>query len=267
MALSMTNFPPAFLDEIRSRLPVSRVVGARVQLRRQGRELVGLSPFKTEKTPSFTVNDQKRFYHCFATGEHGDIFKFIMEMEGLRFPEAVARLAEMAGVPMPEVSPEEKRRDDDHKRLLAVVEAATTYFERQLEGDAGREARSLLANRGVTTELQRRFRLGWSPRGTDHLALHLKAGGFQVGDMVTAGVLIGGSDVPHPYDRFRGRVMIPITDPRNRPIAFSARTIEPGGQPKYINSPETPLFRKGATLFNMHAARPAAHDHHDLIVV
>src|SRR5262245_10420986 len=133
------RFPPSLLDEIRARLPVSQVVGRRVILKRAGREYKGLSPFKTEKTPSFTVNDRKGFYHCFASGEHGDIFTFLMKTEGVSFPEAVERLAEEAGVPMPKAAPRDAAAEDQRTRLYDLLAASVAFFEKQLNGSQGAE--------------------------------------------------------------------------------------------------------------------------------
>src|SRR5690606_9000947 len=157
------RFPPALLDEIRARLSVSQVVARKVALKRKGREYAGLSPFKTEKTPSFFVNDQKGFYHCFASGEHGDIFTFLMKTEGLSFPEAVERLAAEAGVPMPRMTNVEARQEDQRARLSAVLEASLAFFEAQLRGSPGAEARSYLDLRGLSRETSARFQLGYAP--------------------------------------------------------------------------------------------------------
>src|SRR6185295_10590904 len=153
------RYPPNFLDEIRARLSVSQVVGRKVALKRAGREHKGPSPFKTEKTPSFTVNDQKGFYHCFASGEHGDIFTFVMRTEGLSFPEAVERLAGEAGVPMPARDPEMEAREKERATLYEVMDMAAAFFEESLQGRAGANARGYLSNRGLGPDLQRRFRV------------------------------------------------------------------------------------------------------------
>ena len=160
------RFPPQFLDELRARLPVSEVVGRRVKLKRAGREFKGLSPFNQEKTPSFTVNDQKGFYHDFSSGKHGDIFGFVMETEGVTFPEAVERLASMAGLPMPKVSREDEAREERRKTLHDVVEIAAKFFEATLAARAGAKARGYLADRGLDPATQLKFRIGYAPRGT-----------------------------------------------------------------------------------------------------
>ena len=261
------RFPPSLLDEIRARLPVSQVVSRKVALKRAGREFKGLSPFKQERTPSFTVNDQKGFYHCFASGEHGDIFAFVVKTEGLSFPEAVEQLAQEAGVPMPEAGPRDIQAEDERTRLYALVAAATEYFEAQLAAASGQDAKRYLDKRGLTREAIGRFRLGYAPNSKSALKEHLGKAGFSTAEMVASGMLIAGDDIPVPYDRFRHRIMFPITNPKGRVIAFGGRALDPDAPAKYLNSPETPLFHKGGVLFNAHNARGPAHDKNQIIVV
>ena len=261
------RFTPQFLDELRARLPVSEVVGRRVKLRKQGREFIGLSPFNKEKSPSFTVNDQKGFFHDFSSGKHGDIFGFVMETEGVGFPEAVERLAQLAGVPLPKVSHEDEARDARRKTLHDVMELAAKFFEATLAGRAGAKARGYLADRGLDPTTQLKFRLGYATNERFALKEHLGSHGIPVEDMVEAGLLVSGDDIPLPFDRFRDRVMFPITDLRGRVIAFGGRALEKDAQAKYLNSPETPLFHKGATLYNIASARQAAHDGASVIAV
>ena len=261
------RFTPQFLDELRARLPVSEVVGKRVKLRKQGREFIGLSPFNKEKSPSFTVNDQKGFFHDFSSGKHGDIFGFVMETEGVTFPEAVERLAQLAGVPLPKVSREDEQRSARAKTLHDVMELAAKFFEATLAARSGAKARGYLADRGIDAATQLKFRLGYAPGERFALKEHLGSHGIPAEDMVEAGLLIAGDDIPVPFDRFRDRVMFPITDLRGRVIAFGGRALEKDAQAKYLNSPETPLFHKGATLYNIATARQATHDGAQLIVV
>ena len=261
------RFTPQFLDELRARLPVSEVVGRRVKLRKQGREFIGLSPFNKEKSPSFTVNDQKGFFHDFSSGKHGDIFGFVMETEGVQFPEAVERLAQMAGVPLPKVSQEDEQRDARRKTLHDVMELAAKYFEATLSGRAGAKARGYLADRGLDAATQVKFRLGYATNERFALKEHLGSHGIPVEDMVEAGLLVAGDDIPLPFDRFRDRVMFPITDLRGRVIAFGGRALDKDVPAKYLNSPETPLFHKGATLYNIATARQAAHDGAPVVAV
>ncbi|MBS0233627.1 MAG: DNA primase [Proteobacteria bacterium] len=261
------RFSPNFLDEIRSRLSVSQVVGRKVALKKAGREYRGLSPFKAEKSPSFFVNDQKGFYHCFASGEHGDIFTFLMKTEGLDFPEAVERLAAEAGVPMPKQPERNVEQEDERERLYRLLEASAAFFENSLRGGLGLEARRYLEGRGLAAETIASFRLGFAPNSRSALSAHLKSKGFSPADMATAGMLIAGDDIPEPYDRFRNRVMFPILDLKGRVIAFGGRALDKNAPAKYLNSPETPLFHKGHILFNAARARTASHDRNRVVVV
>jgi len=261
------RYPPHFLDEIRARLSVSQVVGRKVPLKRAGREFKGLSPFKDERTPSFTVNDQKGFYHCFASGEHGDIFTFLMKTEGLSFPEAVERLAGEAGVPMPKVSAREEAREDERQRLYRLMETSAAFFEAALNSGPGAEARRYLEKRGLARDTIRSFRIGYGPNDKSALRSHLAKAGFTTEEMIASGMLIGGDDIPVAYDRFRHRVIFPITDLRDRVIAFGGRALDPDQPAKYLNSPETPLFHKGHVLFNAFSARGPAHDKARVIAV
>lgn len=266
------RFDDRFLDEIRARLSVSHVVGRRVPLKKSGREYRGLSPFKAERTPSFFVNDAKGFYHCFASGEHGDIFKFLMTTEGLSFPEAVERLAEEAGLQMPKPTSREAEArhvevQDQRERLYALMAASAQFFRDQLAGQPGAEARAYIARRGLKRETIGEFGLGYAPNARSALKEHLARQGFTVADMVASGMLIGGDDIPVPYDRFRHRVMFPIADLKGRVIAFGGRALDPSQPAKYLNSPETPLFHKGNVLFNAARARPFSHKSQRVIVV
>jgi DNA primase len=261
------RFPAQFLDELRARLPVSEVVGRRVALKKAGREYKGLSPFNKEKTPSFFVNDQKQAWFDFSSGKNGSIFDFVMETEGVTFPEAVERLAAMAGVAMPKFSKEEEAREEKRRTLYDVLELAAKFFEATLAARGGAKARGYLADRGLEPATQLTFRLGYAPAERFALKEHLGEQGVPVADMVEAGLLIAGDDIPVPYDRFRDRVMFPIADFRGRIVAFGGRALAADAQAKYLNSPETPLFHKGATLYNGAAARQAVHDGAPLIAV
>src|SRR6266404_4329648 len=261
------RFPPSFLDELKARLQVSDVVGRRVKLKKAGREWKGLSPFQQEKTPSFTVNDQKQFYHDFSTGKHGNIFDFVMETEGVNFVEAVERLASMAGMPLPAVTPDAARHEQRRKTLYDVMELAAKFFADTLASRNGAKARGYLGDRGISPATQLQFRLGYAPPDRFALKEHLGAQGISTEDMVEAGLLVAGEDKPVPFDRFRDRVMFPITDARGRVIAFGGRALEKDVPAKYLNSPETPLFHKGDNLYNLATARQAAHNGSALIVV
>ena len=261
------RFTPEFLEELSARLPVSEVVGKRVKLKRAGREWKGLSPFQQEKSPSFTVNDQKGFYHDFSSGKHGSIYDFVMETEGVSFPEAVERLAAMAGMALPAASPDAARHEKRRKTLHDVMDLAATFFSDTLNSRHGAKGRGYLADRAISPATQLQFRLGYAPNERYALKEHLGAQGVSTEDMVEAGLLIGGADVPVPFDRFRDRVMFPITDLRGRVIAFGGRALEKDVPAKYMNSPETPLFHKGDNLYNHMPARQAAHNGSPLIVV
>src|SRR5947207_11071124 len=254
------RFPPSLLDEIRARLPVSQVVARKVALKRAGREMKGLSPFKQERTPSFFVNDHKGSWFDFSSGQNGDIFKFLMLTEGLSFPEAVERLAEQAGLPLPKPSRDDAAREERRKTLNEIVELAAKFFEVALASRAGARARGYLADRGIDPATQLKFRLGYAANERFALKEHMGKLGVATDAMIEAGLLVAGEDIPLPYDRFRERVMFPISDVRNRVIAFGGRALEKEAQAKYLNSPETPLFHKGATLYNIASARAAAHE-------
>jgi DNA primase len=261
------RFPPSFLEEIRARVPVSAVVGRRVKLKKQGREWRGLSPFNAEKTPSFYVNDQKMAWFDFSSGKNGNVFDFVMLTEGLTFPEAVERLAGEAGLSLPKPSPEAERREEARRTLSDVLELAAKFFEASLQGRAGAKARGYLADREIGPEAQASFRLGYAPGERFALRDHLAAKGVSKEDMIGAGLLVHGEDIAVPYDRFRDRVMFPIEDLRGRVIAFGGRALDADAPAKYLNSPETALFQKGAIVYNAHRARKAAHDAGRVIVV
>ena len=261
-------FTRQFLDEIIARLPVSDVVGKRVKLKRSGREWRGLSPFHQEKTPSFFVNDQKQAWFDFSAGLNGNIFDFVMRTEGATFPEAVERLAAMAGLQLPAVSPDAARREERRKTLYDVMELAVKFFADTLASRLGAKARGYLADRAISPATQLQFRLGYAPAGERFALKEFLGGqGIPVPDMIEAGLLVAGDDIPVPYDRFRDRVMFPIADTRGRIIAFGGRALEKDVPAKYLNSPETPLFHKGDNLYNHAPARTAAHNGASLVVV
>jgi len=261
------RFTPQFLDELRARLPVSEVVGRRVKLRKAGREFKGLSPFNKEKTPSFFVNDQKAMWFDFSSGKNGNIFDFLMLTEGVSFPEAVERLAAQAGVPLPVMTHEAAAHEERRKTLHDIVELAAGFFQSTLASRHGARGRGYLLDRGVHASTQLKFRLGYATPEQYALKEHLGALKISTEDMAEAGLVVTGEDIPVPYDRFRDRVMFPIGDWRGRVIAFGGRALDKDVSAKYLNSPETPLFHKGATLYNIAAARKAAHDGARVIAV
>ena len=256
-------FPPGFLDELRNRISLSGLVGRRVKLTRRGREHAGLCPFHHEKTPSFYVVDDKNFFHCFGCGAHGDAIGFVMRADNLDFLEAVEKLAGEAGLAVPQATPEERKRAQRQKTLLETLEAAASFYEARLWGPAGGRARDYLHVRGLDPDTIRRFRLGWASE--DRQALRRALGGDFPEPLLLEAGLIHQPEEGEPYDYFRGRVMFPIGDRAGRVIAFGARTIG-DTQPKYLNSPDSPLFEKGRVLYGWSAARAAAGDSADAIV-
>lgn len=260
------GFTPDFLDEIRNRLPVSDVVGRKVRLTRKGREHTGLCPFHNEKTPSFTVNDDKGFYHCFGCGAHGDVINFTLETEGLSFPETVERLAGQAGLQMPERTEYDAKKAKVKKTLYDLMEAVTHWFESQLMAEIGREGRDYIQKRGLTKQTVKQFRLGYSPNNRTALKdAMLARSEFTEEMLIESGMLIK-PDEGDSYDRFRGRIMFPITDRQGRVVAFGGRAMSANAKAKYLNSPETPLFHKGRLLYNLSGARKAAFEKGRLLV-
>ena len=259
-------FPPGFLDELRARLTLSDIVGRKVALkRRSGAEYAALCPFHNEKTPSFTVNDKKGIFHCFGCGTHGDAIGFIMKTEGLSFPESVEKLAREVGLPVPRATPAERERAERAASLQQVVEMAAAWFEKQLRLPTGRQALDYLRGRGLEERTIGDFRLGFAPDTRDGLLASLKREGVPIEKIVEAGLAVQPEGERNPYDRFRGRAMFPINDRRGRVIAFGGRVMGPG-EPKYLNSPETPLFHKGANLYCLDRAREAAARNEPVIV-
>lgn len=254
----MPRFTPEFLDELRARLRPSDVIGRSVKLQRRGNAWWGLSPFKKEKTPSFTVDDNRRSYHCFATGNHGDIIKFLTETQGLTFPEAVEKLAAEAGLDLPKSTPQAEEDAARRKGLVEACEAATAFFRLQLRRACGRDALDYVKSRAVGDDQIEEFSLGYSPPDRTALKDHLINKGFLEATLVEAGLVITPDDGGASYDRFRNRLMFPIRSARDQTIAFGGRALEPEARAKYLNSPETPLFHKGDVLYNYNAARTNA---------
>jgi len=253
--VTAVRYDERFLEEIKSRLRLSDVIGRTVKLRRQGREYAGLSPFNKEKSPSFFVNDDKGFFHDFSSGKHGDLISFLQETERLSFTEAVERLAAEAGVPLPEASPEAEARGRRRQSLADWLEMAASWFEGELRRPAGREARAYLEQRGLPPEDWGRFRLGFAPGGRTALKDYLIAKGGAAPDLIAAGVLIEPEDGGAPYDRFRDRIIFPIADGRGRVISFGGRAMDPQARAKYLNGPDTDLFDKSQVLYGLAEAR------------
>ncbi len=255
------SLSPAFLDELRARVPLSPVVGRRVKLVRAGREWKGCCPFHNEKTPSFYVNDDKGFYHCFGCGAHGDVFRFLTEQEGLPFMDAVKALAAQAGMEVPAASPQAQARADENEELQTLAGRAADWFRAQLAGPAGGEARAYLARRGVSDTVAAAFGLGFAPG----IGLKAALGNADDAAMLAAG-LLGQGDDGRMFERFRGRLMFPIRDRRGRVVGFGGRALG-DIQPKYLNSADGPLFDKGRLLYNLDRAGPAARKAGRLVVV
>jgi DNA primase len=247
-------FPPGFLDELRARVPLGSLVGRRVKLIRRGRELGGLCPFHHEKTPSFYVVGDKGFFHCFGCGAHGDAIGYLMRAENLDFIEAIERLAAEAGLAVPQQTPQDRERAQRQKTLLEALSAAAKFYEARLWSSAGTRARDYLRARGLDEETIRSFRLGWASDDR-HALRRALSGEFPENLLIEGGLLRRPEGGGEPYDYFRGRVLFPIGDRAGRVIAFGGRAIADGQQPKYLNSPDTPLFEKGRVLYAWAAAR------------
>jgi DNA primase len=258
------SLSPAFLDELRARTALSTLVGRTLKLQKAGREWKACCPFHNEKTPSFYVNDDKGFWHCFGCGVHGDAIRWLTDQRGLPFMDAVKELAEAAGMEVPAADPRAQERAAQAAGLHEVMEAAQRWFEEQLGGIEGAAARAYLEKRGISDATRRRFGFGFAPDARGKLKAALK--GFGNAALVEAGLLIQPDGEREPYDRFRGRLTFPIRDRRGRVIAFSARILG-AGEPKYLNSPDTPLFDKGRSLFNIDKAAGAARQANRVVVV
>ena len=254
------RFSDSFLDEIRDRVPISAVIGQRVSWDRKKTNASrgdwwACCPFHGEKTPSFHCEDRKGRYHCFGCGVSGDHFRFLTELDGMSFPEAVEKVAEMAGVPMPARDEQEERREKERASLTDVMELATRFFQERLQSADGAKARAYLRERGLTSVTQQSFRLGYAPDSRNALKEFLAGKGIAKEQMEACGLLVFGPDVPVSFDRFRDRIMFPIPDSRGRIIAFGGRAMSADIPAKYLNSPETELFHKGNVLYNFARAR------------
>ena len=252
------RFSDSFLDEIRDRVPISAVIGQRVAWERRKTnasrgDFWACCPFHGEKTPSFHCEDRKGRYHCFGCGVSGDHFRFLTELDGMSFPEAVERVAEMAGVPMPARDPEAEKREKERASLHDVMELATKFFEEKLQSPEGAKARAYLRERGLTPATQKTFRLGYAPESRNALKEFLAGKGVAKDQIEACGLVRHGPDIPVSYDWFRDRVMFPIPDSKGRIIAFGGRALSPDQPAKYMNSPDTELFHKGNVLYNFAA--------------
>ncbi|MBE7218015.1 MAG: DNA primase [Caulobacteraceae bacterium] len=255
----MSRLDERFLDELKSRLRLSDVIGRSVKLRRQGREWVGLSPFGKEKSPSFFVNDDKGFFHDFSSGKHGDLIGFLQETERLSFREAVERLAGEAGLTLPAPDPRAAEQEARRQGLSDWMVEAQAWFSAQLRRPAGEAARRYLDKRALPQPEWERFGLGYAPAGRTGLKDHLVAKGARPAELMEAGLLVAPDDGSAPYDRFRDRIIFPIADGRGRVVSFGGRALDPEARAKYLNGPESPLFHKGATLYGLLEARRLLH--------
>ncbi|MEP5033261.1 MAG: DNA primase, partial [Parasphingorhabdus sp.] len=254
---------PQWLEELRSRVTLSTLIGRTVKVQKAGREFKACCPFHNEKTPSFTINDEKGFYHCFGCGAHGDAISWMTEQRGLGFMDAVKDLAAEAQMEVPAPDPQAAQRQETRATLHDVMAAAQDWFVTQFNGIEGTAAREYLKNRGISEKTIREFGFGFAPNSRGRLKEALSVHGLD--QLIEAGLLIKVDD-KDPYDRFRGRLMIPIRDPRGRVIAFGGRILG-DGEPKYLNSPDTPLFDKGRTLYNLDKASPASRKTGRILVV
>ena len=256
---------PQWKDELRARITLSTLVQRSVKLTRAGREWKGCCPFHEEKTPSFYVNDQKQFYHCFGCGAHGDAISWMVDQQGLQFMDAVKELAAMAGMEVPAPDPQMAKRAEQRASLIDVTEAAQKFFVTSLTGPSGGPAREYLQRRGFSPQVMAEFGFGWAPEDRQALPRALQQFGE---DMLEGAGMRASNEAGERYDRFRGRVMLPIQDARGRVIAFGGRILDKrDGVAKYLNSPDTELFDKGRTLYNLHRAAPAARQSGRVVVV
>jgi DNA primase len=253
------RYPQTFIEDLKRQADIVRVVGDYVTgLKKKGTSWMACCPFHQEKTPSFSVNGSKGFYYCFGCGKKGSVFNFVMELEGLSFPEAVKVVAEKAGVPLPEMV-DDKRFETKRKEADEVVQLnawALEFWERQLSEDTAesRAAREYVEGRGLSEETVKTFRLGYAPNSWDALGNHLKTRGATIGQIERSGLVVKKEQGGY-YDRFRGRLIFPVTDAQGRPVAFGARAMRPGDEPKYLNSPETAAYTKGRHLFGLGVTR------------
>jgi DNA primase len=260
------SLTPQWLDELRARITLSSVIGRTTRLTKAGHEFKACCPFHNEKSPSFTVNDIKGFYHCFGCGAHGDAIRWMTDQRGMAFMDAVKELASEAGLEVPAADPRSAQAAEQRNSLHDVMTAAQKWFAEMLAAPEGAKARAYLATRGFDAHTVARFGFGFAPDGRQALAQALTL--FDKEQLIEAGLRIVVDD-KEPYDRFRGRLMLPIEDARGRVIAFGGRILDTAktDAPKYLNSPDTPLFDKGRTLYNLHRAGPISRQSGRLIVV
>lgn len=268
---SMALIPQSFIDELMSRIDIVDVIDARVPLKKAGHEYKACCPFHNEKTPSFTVSQNKQFYHCFGCGAHGTAIGFLMEYEHLAFPEAIEELARGAGMNVPyeggRPTPQDRQASRESEDLYTLLQEADDYYRKQLRDHPQRQAAvDYLKGRGLSGRIAAEFGIGYAPPGWDNLLKTLGTAAERQKQLVTTGMVIEKDDGKR-YDRFRHRIMFPIRDRRGRTIAFGGRVLSDDDNPKYLNSPETPLFHKGRELYGLYEARQALRDIPRLMVV
>src|SRR5689334_19258791 len=261
----MAAYSPAILDEIRAGVDVVDLVGRFVNLRKAGQNFKGLCPFHAEKTPSFMVNPRKGIFHCFGCGVGGDVFGFLMRQDRLSFPEAVRVLARQAGVALPDDRGPQPG-DSGREELFRAMELAASFYTERLWTPGGERARAYLEQRGIAPEVARRFGLGWAPEGWETLPDALRSSGVSDEALLAAGLRIARENRPGAYDRFRGRLLFPIRDLQGRVVALGGRAFG-DEQPKYLNSPETPLYTKGNVLYAADLARETIREHNRALIV
>jgi len=261
----MASYSQAVLDDIRAAVDVVDLVGRFVNLRKAGQNYKGLCPFHGEKTPSFMVNPRKGIFHCFGCGVGGDVFGFLMRQDRLSFPEAVRALARQAGVALPDDRGPQPG-DSGREELYRVMELAASFYSERLWTAGGERARAYLDGRGIAAEVARRFGLGWAPEGWETLPDALRSSGVSDEALLAAGLRIARDNRPGAYDRFRGRLLFPIRDLQGRVVAFGGRAFG-DEQPKYLNSPETPLYTKGNVLYAADHARDTIREKNRALIV
>ena len=260
------KFSKSLLDEIKNKIEISDIVGKRVVLQKRGKEFVGLSPFQNEKTPSFTVNNEKQFYHCFSSNKHGDIFTFLVDVEGLSFPQAVEQLAEQAGVELRALTKEEEKKISSRKKIYSIMEMANKFFINNLLSD--NRALSYLEGRGINKEVISEYQIGYAKNSFSSLHKHLLDKGLSNEDILLAGLIIKSEKKKNNYyDRYRDRIIFPITNTYGKTVGFGGRVINNDDKPKYMNSPETEIFHKGNLLYNYSNIKSPKKDIDNLVVV
>lgn len=263
------RFDRNFKENLIQRISISDLIGGYVNLKPKGKgEFLGLCPFHNEKTPSFTVSENKGFYHCFGCGAHGDAIKFLMEHRGLPYPDAIKELAAIAGIDLPKYDPKEEKKQEKINDSYELIEKATKWYEKNLRSSAGSTALRYLKDRGLSDDTIKKFRIGYAPDEWEGLKKHLISLGADEELIMENGLISSNEENTKTYDRFRGRIIFPIFDSRNSPIAFGGRIIEENSNaPKYLNSPETNLFKKGYVLYGYNFARDEAYKKSQIIVV